>query len=71
MNKDELKGKAENLKGRIKEAFGALSGDKRKQAEGTVERAGGAVREAYGKAKDEVSRTTPVEPEEPEEDEDK
>jgi len=30
MNKDELKGKAENLMGRAKEAIGSLTGDKRK-----------------------------------------
>ena len=34
MNKDELKGKMENLKGRVKEATGALTGNKGKQAEG-------------------------------------
>jgi uncharacterized protein YjbJ (UPF0337 family) len=52
MNKDELKGKAENLKGRVKEAFGSVTGDKSKQAEGFVERVKGTVREKFGKAKD-------------------
>ena len=56
MNKDELKGKAENLKGRAKEAFGALTGDKQKQGEGFLDRVRGAVREKFGKAKHEVSR---------------
>jgi uncharacterized protein YjbJ (UPF0337 family) len=56
MNKDELKGKAENLKGRVKDALGSLTGDKRKQAEGFVDRARGAVRGKFGKAKREVSR---------------
>jgi uncharacterized protein YjbJ (UPF0337 family) len=56
MNKDELKGKGENLKGRVKEAAGSLSGDKRTQAEGTFDRVSGAVREKVGKAKREVSR---------------
>ena len=59
MNKDELKGKAENLKGRVKEAAGSLFGDKRKEGEGLVDRVRGAVREKFGKAKDEVSRETP------------
>ena len=45
MNKDELKGKAENLMGRAKEAIGALTGDKRKEGEGLLERLRGAVRE--------------------------
>jgi uncharacterized protein YjbJ (UPF0337 family) len=56
MNKDELKGKAENLKGRAKEAAGALTGDKRKEGEGLFDRVRGAVREKVGKAKDEASR---------------
>lgn len=56
MNKDELKGKAENLKGRVKEAMGALTGDKEKEGEGLIDRVKGAVREKMGKAKDEVSR---------------
>ena len=56
MNKDELKGKAENLMGRAKEAIGALTGDKRKEGEGLFDRLRGAVREKVGKAKDEASR---------------
>ena len=56
MNKDQIKGKAENLKGRAKEAAGALTGKKDTQAEGTVERIKGAVREKVGQAKEEISR---------------
>ena len=56
MNKDELKGKAENLKGRVKEAMGSITGNKEKEAEGMVDRVKGATREKIGKAKDEVSR---------------
>jgi len=55
MNKDELKGRAENLKGRVKEAFGALTGDKSKEAGGFIDRVKGTVREKFGKAKDEAS----------------
>jgi uncharacterized protein YjbJ (UPF0337 family) len=57
MNKDELHGKMENLKGRAKEAAGALTGDKEKQAEGLAERVQGAAREKAGKVKEEVKRT--------------
>ena len=56
MNKDELKGKAENLKGRVKEAIGALTGDKHKEGEGLLDRVRGAVREKLGKGKAEASR---------------
>ncbi|HMF42729.1 MAG TPA: CsbD family protein [Polyangia bacterium] len=54
MNKDELKGKAENLKGRLKEALGSLTGDKRKQAEGSVDRMRGAAREKLGEGEEKV-----------------
>ena len=45
MNKDELKGKLQNIKGRMKDAAGSLTGDKGKQADGMVDRAAGAARE--------------------------
>lgn len=48
---DELRGKAENLKGRVKQAFGTVTGDKRAEAEGAGERLKGAAKEAIGKAK--------------------
>jgi uncharacterized protein YjbJ (UPF0337 family) len=50
-NDDEIKGKAENLKGRAKQAFGSVTGDKGKEAEGLGERVKGAVREKFGEAK--------------------
>ena len=56
MNKDELKGKVENLKGRGKQAYGAVTGDKGKEAEGLLDRVSGAVREKVGKAEREISR---------------
>jgi uncharacterized protein YjbJ (UPF0337 family) len=56
MNKDELGGKFDNLKGRAKEAAGALTGNKKTQGEGMVERVGGAVREKVGKVEEEVKR---------------
>jgi uncharacterized protein YjbJ (UPF0337 family) len=56
MNKDQMKGKLENLKGRVKEALGAASGDKQTQGQGFVERVKGAVEKKYGDAKDAISR---------------
>jgi uncharacterized protein YjbJ (UPF0337 family) len=48
---NEVKGKAENLKGRVKQAAGAVTGDKELEAEGAGERATGAAKEMAGKAK--------------------
>ncbi len=56
MNKNELGGKMDNLKGRAKEAAGAVTGNKKTQGEGMVERVAGAVRENVGKAEEEVKR---------------
>jgi uncharacterized protein YjbJ (UPF0337 family) len=51
MNRDEREGKAENLKGRVKEAAGIVSGDEELEKRGADERAGGAAREGLGRAR--------------------
>jgi len=56
MNKDQMKGKLENLKGRVKEALGSTSGNKSTEAEGFGERVKGAVQENVGDAKEAISR---------------
>jgi uncharacterized protein YjbJ (UPF0337 family) len=60
-NEDEVKGKFENLKGRVKEAIGTVTGDKKLEAEGAVERVGGAAREKVGEIEKKI--TTPDEDE--------
>lgn len=54
MNNDELDGRKENLKGRIKEAAGTLTGNKDLESEGANQRAGGAVEEGLGRARRKV-----------------
>ena len=39
MNRDEVTGKAENVKGRIKEAAGVITGNRDLESEGAGERA--------------------------------
>jgi len=56
MNKDQVKGKVENLKGRVKEAAGALTGNKHRQADGLVDRVEGAAREKVGEARNATAR---------------
>ncbi|HZL18317.1 MAG TPA: CsbD family protein [Polyangia bacterium] len=56
MNKDQVKGKLENLKGRAKEAAGALSGNKHRQADGLIDRVQGAAREKVGDARNSAAR---------------
>jgi uncharacterized protein YjbJ (UPF0337 family) len=50
MNRDELEGKTENLKGRVKEALGALTGNKDLQEDGASEQADGVAQERVGEA---------------------
>jgi uncharacterized protein YjbJ (UPF0337 family) len=54
MNRDEIQGKAEKVKGLAKDKAGEILNDPELEAEGEVERAGGALREGFGKAKRKV-----------------
>jgi uncharacterized protein YjbJ (UPF0337 family) len=54
MNKDEIQGKAENIKGRVKEAAGTLTGNERLESEGASDRAEGAIRKEAGTARRKV-----------------
>lgn len=51
MNKDQSHGVTENIKGRLKEAAGILTGNKAQEAEGGVERVKGAIKKAAGDVK--------------------
>ena len=54
MNRDEIEGKKEDIKGRIKQATGTLIGNKDLESEGADERSDGAVQEELGKARRKV-----------------
>jgi len=54
MDKDRIKGKAQDVKGRVKRQVGEWTGDEELQAEGTAEQAGGKVQNIAGKVKDAV-----------------
>ena len=49
--KEQASGKGQNIKGRVKEAFGAVSGDKKTEAEGVADRFAGAAREKVAEVK--------------------
>ena len=51
MNRDEREGLKENIKGRIKEAAGTLSGDRDLESEGANQRASGEIQEKVGTAR--------------------
>jgi uncharacterized protein YjbJ (UPF0337 family) len=52
MDKDRVKGKVEDVKGRIKRQVGEWTGDEKTQAEGAAEQAKGKIQNAWGKVKD-------------------
>ncbi len=52
MDNDKIKGAVDQTKGAIKEAVGKTIGDKKMQAEGTVDKLTGKVESAIGNAKD-------------------
>ena len=54
MNRDELEGKAEQLKGKVKQGVGDLTDNERLHDEGLADEAAGDVQEGYGKAKRKV-----------------
>jgi uncharacterized protein YjbJ (UPF0337 family) len=53
-NKDEVEGKADQVKGRAKQAAGDLSDDEKLHDEGVADEAAGNVQETFGKGKRKV-----------------
>jgi uncharacterized protein YjbJ (UPF0337 family) len=52
MDKDRIKGAAEQAKGKVKEKAGKLTGDQKLQSEGKVDKATGKVQNTVGGLKD-------------------
>ena len=52
MDKDRIKGSAEQAKGAVKEVAGKLLGDKKLEAEGKTDKAVGKVQNAIGGVKE-------------------
>ncbi len=54
MNNDELNGKVDRLKGKIKESVGNATNDDELRGEGIADQAAGDVEEGFGKARRKV-----------------
>jgi uncharacterized protein YjbJ (UPF0337 family) len=50
-NRDEVRGKADQVKGRVKEEVGDMIDDDRLEDEGRAERAAGEIEEGFGKGR--------------------
>lgn len=51
MNRDELDGKAEQLKGKVKQATGDLTDDEQLHDEGVADETAGKVQEGFGRGR--------------------
>jgi uncharacterized protein YjbJ (UPF0337 family) len=58
MDREHIKGAADNAKGAIKDAAGKLTGDKKLESEGKLDKAKGAAHNAVGNVKDAVRDLT-------------
>jgi len=54
MNKDQVKGRAEQAKGSLKETAGKVVGNRDLEAEGQVDKAAGKAQATYGDVKEDV-----------------
>ena len=52
MNKDRIKGSAQQAKGAVKEVVGKVTGDAKLEAEGKADKAAGKVQNVFGGLKD-------------------
>lgn len=57
MNKDELDGKAESVKGKIKQGVGDLTDNDQLRDEGAADEVKGDLQEGFGKARRKVGET--------------
>jgi uncharacterized protein YjbJ (UPF0337 family) len=56
VNKDQIKGKIEEIKGDIKERIGGASKDRKTQAEGWVENKKGKIQGGIGDVKEDLEK---------------
>ena len=54
MNRDELEGKGEQIKGKVKQAAGDLTDNEQLHGEGVADEAAGNVQEGFGTARRKV-----------------
>ena len=55
MNKDEIKGKLDQVKGEAKEQWGKLTNDPSAETEGKLDKVKGKIKEGVGKVKEKFS----------------
>ena len=56
MNKDQVKGRMTEAKGKVKEVAGRMVGNRRLEAKGKAQKAVGKLQAGYGDAKDDLEK---------------
>jgi uncharacterized protein YjbJ (UPF0337 family) len=51
MNKDQVKGVAQKVKGKLNEAVGKATGNKSREIKGDLQQVAGGIRQSFGNAK--------------------
>ncbi|RYF82493.1 MAG: CsbD family protein [Comamonadaceae bacterium] len=54
MNKDQVEGRVDEAKGKVKEVAGKVVGNRQLEAEGKADQLGGKVQKNYGDAKEDL-----------------
>jgi uncharacterized protein YjbJ (UPF0337 family) len=62
MNKDQVKGTAEKVKGKVNETIGRATGDRKQEVKGGVQQAVGEARKKAGDVEEAVKDTTTQKP---------
>jgi uncharacterized protein YjbJ (UPF0337 family) len=57
INKDQVKGRAEETKGKVKEVIGRVFGNKDLEMKGNIQKNVGVVQAAVGDAKENIAKT--------------
>jgi uncharacterized protein YjbJ (UPF0337 family) len=57
MNKDQVKGTAQKLKGKLNEAVGKATGNRSQEFKGDLQQVAGGIRQSFGNAKARIRKT--------------
>jgi len=63
MNKDQIRGKWEELKGKVKKGYGDATADRKTQAEGAIQEGAGKLQGGFGNLKEDIDEATRRPPE--------
>lgn len=57
INKDQVKGRASEITGTVKETVGRILGNDQLEADGSVEKSMGAIQKAFGDVKESIKKS--------------